>query len=135
VGRKVLQDIANALPQMVVGRLMHEDLDKFAEMVNARITIDVLGRSARDEESEPVSLRIVDELAAWLAHRMVVENIPLEIVSAVSLRLDVRSDRIATDRKRIVLFDFECKCTLRTADRTYEGSLKEKHRWHQRIGV
>ena len=114
---------------------MHEDLEKFAEMTNAHVSIDVLGRSARNVESELLSLHIVDELAAWLANRLAIERVPPESVSGVTLTLIVRSDRIATDRERIVLFDFECQCKVTTADRTYEGGLKDKHRWHQRVGV
>ena len=135
MGRKVLQDIANTLPQMVVGWRMYEDLEKFADMANATVTMDVLRKVAVKDDSEPLSLHIVDELAAWLAHRLAVENVSADSVSAVTLCLDVRSDRVATDHKRIVLFDFDCRCSVATPDRIYEGRLKEKHRWHQRVGV
>src|SRR5262245_35458039 len=98
---------------MVVGR-MYEDLEKFAETTHASVTIDVLRRVAIKDGSEPLSLRIIDELAAWLTHRMSVSNIPSEAVSAATLHVDLRSDRVATERKRIVLFDLECRCEIDT---------------------
>ena len=135
MGRKVLQDIANTLPQMAAGWRMYEDLEQFAEMANVRVTIDVLNGTAHRDSGEPMNLRLASELSSWLANRLIVEKVPAEVVSAACVRLEVRSDRVPTDHKRIVLFDFECHCALTTADRTYEGTLRDKHLWHQRIGV
>jgi hypothetical protein len=135
VGRKVLQDIANTLPQMAAGWRTYEDLEQFADMANVRVTIDVLHGTARRDSGEPMDLRLASELSSWFANRLVVENIPEEVVSAATVLLEVRSDRVPTDHKRIVLFDFECHCALMTADRTYEGALRDKHIWHQRVGV
>ena len=120
---------------MVVGWRMYEDLEKLADLVNARVTIDVLRHTAVKDGSEPLSLKIVEELGAWLAKRMAAAHVSRDAVSAVTLRLDVRSDRIATDRKRIVLFDFDCQCLVSTPERTYEGTVTEQHTWHQRVGA
>ena len=135
LGRKVLQDIANTLPQMAAGWRMYEDLERFADMAKVRVTIDVLNGTARLESGESVHLQLVSELSGWLAKRLVGAKIPPGVVSAASLLLEVRSDRVPTDHQRIVLFDFECHCSLTTADRTYEGALHDKHHWHQRVGV
>jgi hypothetical protein len=135
MGRKNLQDVANTLPKMLVGWRMHEDLEQFAEIPNGRLTIDLLRRVAVHDVAGTLQLHIVDELAAWLAQKLAAEQIPVDELSSVTLEADIRSDRVATDKKRIVLFDFNCRCSVVTLQRRYEGTLCESLKWHQRIGA
>ncbi len=44
----------------------------------------------------------------------------------------IRTDRIATNRKRIISFDFAVDSTIVTAEREYRGQLCEVHQWHSR---
>lgn len=47
MARKVLQDVANTLCQMVVGWRMGDDLEKIADLPDGTIVFDVLLREAR----------------------------------------------------------------------------------------
>jgi hypothetical protein len=84
VGRKVLQDIANTLPQMAAGWRTYEDLEQFAQMANVRVTIDVLNGTAHRDSGQPIHLRLASELSSWFANRLVVEKVPEEVISAAS---------------------------------------------------
>jgi hypothetical protein len=133
VPRKVFQDFANTLPQMLVGWRMAEDLEVLADLPDGTLSIDVLNGTATHSSNSQFSLRIAEELNAWLMQQMDAHNIPRQLLDGAILTADIRSNRIATNRKRIVAFDFECKSALTSGEKTYTGSLAEKHAWHRRI--
>lgn len=120
---------------MLVGWRMHEDLEKLAELPNGTLTIDLLRRTAVHDVAGGLQLHIVEELAAWLAEKLSIEKIPIGELSSVTLEAGIRSDRVATDKKRIVLFDFDRRCSISTIQRKYEGTVHQSHTWHQRVGA
>lgn len=65
MGRKVLQDIVNTLPQMVVGWRMYEDLERLADHPTTQISINLLRQTAIRDGVNSIDLQIVDELAEW----------------------------------------------------------------------
>ena len=133
MARKVFQDFANTLPHMLVGWRMTEDLERIAELPDGVLTIDVLKGTTTHSAVGDLTLYIAGELQAWLARRMAESGIPADLLDLAQVIADIRTDRIATDRKRIVAFDFDCKATLVSGTRTYRGTLVEKHAWHSRI--
>jgi hypothetical protein len=132
VNRKVFQDFANTLPQMLVGWRMGDDLEVLAELPDGTISFNVLTGTASHSIAGTVSLHVAAEMQAWLQHRLSTHHIPSDALQEATLVAAIRTDRIATDRKRIVSFDFACTSCLTTTDRTYEGELHEKHSWHSR---
>src|SRR5438874_112096 len=98
---------------MLVGR-MYEDLEKFAELPNGKLTIDLLRRSAVHDVAGTVQPKIVEELASWFEARLALEKIQMDALLNVTLEANIRSDRVATNKKRIVLFDFDCRCSIAT---------------------
>jgi hypothetical protein len=132
LNRKVFQDFANTLPQMLVGWRMGEDLETLADLPDGTLSFDVLSGTASHSVAGALSLHVAEEMQSWLQHRLVAHRIPADTLCAATLVAEIRTDRIATDRKRIVSFDFTCSSRLVTADRTYEGRLHEKHAWHSR---
>lgn len=132
---KALQGIANTLPEMIVGWRMSEDLDRLADLPDGVLRIDVLRERAVHSKAGPVELHIVRELSAWLRERLTGLDIPMSQLNEVRVEADIRTDRIATDRKRIVSFDFDCHSRVATAERTYEAQRKETHKWHRRAGA
>jgi hypothetical protein len=132
---KALQGIANTLPEMLVGWRMSEDLDRLADLPDGVLRIDVLREVAVHSKAGPVELHIVLELSAWLRERLTALDIPVSQLNEVRVEADIRTDRIATDRKRIVSFDFDCHSRVATAERAYEAQRKETHKWHRRVGA
>jgi hypothetical protein len=130
--RKVLQDVANTLCQMLVGWRMSADLEALSELPDGVLSFDVLGGSVKHNQRGVLDLYIAGELSAWLKHRLASLNIPLSALQSATLRAEVKTDRIKTERKRIVSFDWSCECSVATDEKTYVGRLVEAHRWHTR---
>ena len=130
--RKVLQDIANTLCQMVVGWRMADDLEALAELPDGQLRFNVLAGTVTHSAAGDVSLHVALELSAWLKHRLSVLRIPEDAIEKAELSADFRTDRIKTDRKRIISFDWTCTSSINTDECSYTGALSEKHAWHSR---
>ncbi len=131
--RKILQDFANTLCQMLVGWRMVEDLEVLAALPDGTLRVNVLSGIATHSSQTPVELHIARELRAWLLHRFAEAAIsPSDIDSAI-VTASIRTDRIATNRKRIISFDFAAESAITTSEREYRGVLHEVHRWHTRM--
>jgi hypothetical protein len=130
--RKVLQDVANTLCQMLVGWRMSEDLEALSELPDGVLSFDVLGGSVAHNHSGALELHIAGELSTWLRHRLASLNIPLSALKSATLRAEFKTDRIKTDKKRIVSFDWSCESSLATHEKVYFGQLLEEHQWHTR---
>jgi hypothetical protein len=131
--RKIFQHYVDVLNHMVIGWRMGDDLEVLAELPSGRIHFDILSGQATHEASGPVILQIATEMKAWLSDRTRKDRIPLEAITAATLDLDMNTDRILTDKKRVVSFDWRCHTTLSTSEKTYEAKLKEDHTWHSRF--
>ena len=133
--RKVFQDFANTLTQMLVGWRMGDDLETLANLPDGTLSIDVLSATASHSAVSQLSLHVAKEMQAWLESRMVAFGIPTEALDVAVVIAHIRTDRVATDRKRIVAFEFNCESTLTSGPRTYVGALAEKHVWHRRVSA
>ena len=130
--RKVLQDLANTLCQMMIGWRMGSDYETLAELPDGTISFDLLNEVATHSSGVQPNLWIMGELATWLHARLITENISAASLVAATLDVQHKTDRIITIRKKIVSFDFVCHSLLATEDKTYEGRLIERHTYHQR---
>ena len=131
--RKILQDIANVLCHMVVGWRMGDDYEIIADLPDGRLSFNLLAGSVTHSDGTTPTLWIAGELHAWLGARLTKEGIPATELQVASLDVDFRTDRIATDKKKIVSFDFQCHSVLETSEKKYEGKLVERHTYHQRV--
>lgn len=132
MARKVLQDLANTLCQMVVGWRMGDDVEKIANLPDGKIVFDVLSGKATHSSGVDPDLWVSGELQAWFQARLKALNIQDKEVEAAKLEVAFKTDRIKTTRKTLVSFDFECQSSVVTADKRYEGRLVEKHSYHNR---
>ena len=128
--RKVLQDVANALCPMLVGRIS-DDLEVLSELPDGLLVFDLVVGSVVHDRAGLLSLRVVGELCGWLDNRLASLGIPAEALRAVSLRAEFRTDRVPTDKKRIVLFDWRCESSLTTDEKNYSSQFEEQQ-WHTR---
>ena len=112
---------------------MADDLELLAGLPDGTLTIDVLAGTAGHSVNGSISLHIAGELKAWLDHRLSESGIERSEVDTASVVAAIRTDRVATNRKRIISFDFSVDSTIATAERQYRGKLCEVHRWHSRV--
>ena len=133
VGRKILQDFANSLCHMLVGWRMGEDLELLADLPDGTLNLDVLSGTATHSVNGHVNLHIARELQAWLQHRLLKSRIEPSSIAQAAVTATVRTNRIASNRMRIVSFDFAVDSIIETADREYRGKLCEVHQWHSRM--
>jgi hypothetical protein len=133
--RKFLQDIANTLCQMLVGWRMGDDLETFAQLPDGTLEVDCLKGTAHHSVSGPVSMLVASELTAWLGHRLEVHRFPSAELRTATVTARIRTDRIATNRKRVVSFDFAVESRVATTSHEYLGALTETHAWHTRVGA
>ncbi len=131
--RKVLQDIANTLCDMLVGWRMGDDLEVLSALPDGTLRFDVLNARVSHSVAGELKLQVADELAAWFEHRLKELKIDRAAVLGAELVADFATDRIKTNRKRIVSFDWKCYSRVTTDEKVYEGQLKEKHKWHSRL--
>jgi hypothetical protein len=118
---------------MLVGWRMIEDMETMSGLPDGSLNIDVLAGTASHSSASLPPLHIVGELHAWLKSRLEKAGVPIQQLIVADVVAAICTDRIATDRKHIVSFDFVCTCTIRTVERTYEGHLVEKHQYHGRL--
>ena len=131
--RKVLQGLANNLCQMLSGwRMSIEDLEVLSQTPDGALTFDVLAGSVAHNVEGALSLSVAGELNAWLKDRLAALNIPLSAVKSVTLRAAFKTDRIPTDKERVVSFDWTCESAVATDEKTYSGRPVAAHQWHTR---
>lgn len=131
--RKILQDFANTLCQMLVGWRMGDDLEVLAELPDGTLLIDALSGVATHSLNGHVNLYVAGELQAWLQNRLSESRIDPSAIARATVEASIRTDRIATNRKRIISFDFVVNSIIVTAKREYRGALAGVHRWHSRV--
>ncbi len=131
--RKVLQDIANTLCQMMVGWRMGDDFELIAELPDGKLVLDLIEQTTTHDSGTSPSLWITGELAAWFQDRLKVLNIPAEKIISVTVEASFRTDRIKTNKKKIVSFDFDVRSRIETDEKTYDGHIVENHSYHQRL--
>lgn len=130
--RKVLQDLANTVCAMLVGWRTADDLETFATLPDGSVAFDLLAGTATHSESGPLNVHIAGELSAWMKGQCAERGIALDGITHAHLRASYRTDRIPTNRKQIVSFDWKCQSEIVTSDKTYHGHLIETQKWHRR---
>ena len=131
--RKVLQDHANTFCQMLVGWRMGDDLDALAELPDGILSVNVLTGQAVHSVTGALHLGIAGELKAWFGNRLETCGIPTAEIRAAEVSATIGTERIPTNHKKIVSFDFSVKSRIETSDAEYSGELQEMHHWHSRL--
>lgn len=111
---------------------MGEDLEVIADLPDGELLVNVLNGVATHSLAGVIELGVAKELQAWFFNRLKVSNIPSEVIKLATVKAGIKTDRIATNRKKIVSFDFTLQSAIETDERSYLGKLKEVHSWHQR---
>ena len=117
---------------MAIGWRMAEDLETLSDLPDGSIDFNLLSGSATHSKAGPLDLWIAREMHAWLQHRFAADRISAQQILRAELRLISKTDRIKTQKKSVVSFDWDCHSLIATDQKIYESHLLEAHRWHNR---
>lgn len=131
--RKIIQDFANTICQMLVGWRMGDDLEALAGLPDGTLLVDVLAGTASHDIAGNIQLRVAGELQPWLSHRLSINRVPAHSIASATVAAEIRTDRLDTNRARIVSFDFSVHSAISTDESSYTSELQEVHRWHSRL--
>ena len=131
--RKVIQHYADVLCHMAIGWRMGDDLEILSDLPSGRIHFDILAGQATHDTQGLIHLHIAAEMHAWFLERIQRDGISTEGIESATLDTDMNTDRIKTDKKRVVSFDWRCHCIIATDEKTYEADLAYRHTWHSRL--
>jgi hypothetical protein len=129
---KRLKHYVDVACHMFMGWRLYADLEKLSEPPKAKLEINLLTGTAFHSALGLVDLQITKELVLWLQQESEKDGIELSQLTGANLVVDIISDVLATDRKKVICFSFQCKCTFVTAVRTYIKVAAETHKYHYR---
>ena len=130
--RKVIQHYADVLCHMAIGWRMGDDLEVLADLPSGTIRFNILSGQATHDTQGPIQLHIASEIQDWFLDRLGKDGIPSEAIESATLDTAMNTDRIKTDKKRVVSFDWRCHSRITTDEKTYEAELADQHTWHSR---
>ncbi|MFC6979918.1 hypothetical protein [Microbulbifer taiwanensis] len=70
-------------------------------------------------------MQIAKEIQAWLEQQGKKEGVDISRLESATLEVDVDTGKVATSRKKIVLFNFECRSNIKTNSSTYKANVKD----------
>jgi hypothetical protein len=128
--RKIIQDYANTLCQMLVGWRMGDDISKFNSLESGKFTIDILNKKCLNNGNTVKGLHIVEELNAWFLDQLQNNSIPLSNIEQSVINADIEIEKTEEKKKALkTSLKWDIKCTIQTEEKVYEGRLKEIHTW------
>ena len=133
--RKRINHYADVVCRMFMGWRMADDLETLAALPDGRIHLDLLTGSAEHNEAGSLSMYIADEIQAWLRHECEKDGVDYSALKSAELWVDIDTSKIATNKKRIVCFDFDATSKLATDEAEYSASVSESHKWHTRLSA
>ena len=102
-----------------------------AELPDATVRIELRSGSCKHPIVGDLELPVVEELRTWLLARVEAAGILFDSFEQVLLSLHYKTDRVPTDRKRILLFELECACEISLDNRVIEGHATNAL-WYER---
>jgi hypothetical protein len=131
---KVLQSAANSLCQMCCSAHIASSLELLADIPGNTLKIDLLADSCMHPQRGDLELPLTKDFSAWLAERFKAIEVPLTFLQQALISLQYKTDRVPTDRSRIVLFDLECTSKISVKDRVFMGHASDAI-WYNRAST
>lgn len=110
---------------MVVASRLSSDLELLSSFPDGTVTIDLLNGTTAHSSGRVLSLNVANDLCSWLEERLVQNGGSLGALSRAELMVSIKTDRVPTNRERIVPFDLECTSILSAGKKIYEGRAKK----------
>jgi hypothetical protein len=113
-------------------RLGNDDLERLAALPDGILTVDLVAGTARhSSQPDPIDLEIVGHLSQWLKTRFGEQALANHLAHAV-LTVSIRTDRVATDRKRVIPFDWMCDNSVASRDGKTRTGTSRGLTWYDR---
>ncbi len=133
MGRKRCNHYADVVCRMFMGWRMHEDLEILALLPDGNLTLNLLEGTANHESVGSLELHIAKEIQTWLAQESQKDGIRITDIVSATLSVQIKTDSVKTNRKKVVCFSFNCQSNFQMSDRTYTANVSETHHWHERL--
>ena len=131
--RKRLNHYADVTCRMFMGWRMQADLKILASLPDGQLEVNLLNGTASHTSSGPLALYIAKEIQAWLQQESTKDNIDIAQVKEAALTVDIKTDLVKTNNKKVVCFSFDCSSKLVTEEKTYGAHVSETHKWYERV--
>ena len=128
---KILRSLAASLSEMAVSARLGDTLELLADLPDGTVVVDLLELTCRHSSEGTVRLPPLQEFSEWLAQQLGNASIPAGAVNAATLEIRYRTDRVPTDRSRIVLLDIHSTCRLESMGKVAEKTAQNAI-WHHR---
>ena len=106
---KELKGSANVLCQMATSQRICESVDVIADLPDGDLSLNLLNGMSCHSTKGQLELPIGAELSEWFANRLSTLEIPPDAVGTADLVISYRTDRVPTDRERILLLDLDAR--------------------------
>ena len=104
-------------------------LGPLASAANASLEFDLLANQVTGAHQQP-ALPLAAELRSWLLAHLRAAGLDPEVLERAIVSLNFRTDRVATDRSRVVLFELSSSCTLRAESREFQATSGPNLVWY-----
>ena len=128
---KVFRSIANSLCQMCCSAHINRSLEYLADLPDGTVEINLLSESCKHSVAGDLSLPMVADFNLWLSKRLEQVGLSVDVMQSVQVSLRYNTDRVPTDRNRILLFELECSSKFVVAKRIINGYAENVH-WYER---
>ncbi len=106
-------------------------LELLAEFPDGTVDVDLLAESCRHSQLGVLHLPLVEDFKCWLGLRLEDAGLSLGLTRQALLLLQYNTERVPTDRSRILLFDLKCRFQIALQGRLIEG-YSENAIWYHR---
>ncbi|WP_444910576.1 hypothetical protein [Microbulbifer sp. TRSA005] len=131
--RKRLNHYADIVCKMFFGWRMSNDLEMMSDLPDGTIFVNILSGEAHHSISGAVDLHIAKQIKSWYKYQSKKDSIDISQLESAILEVDIDTGKVATNKKKIVLFNMECRSTIKTNDKTYKAMIKDMKQWHTRV--
>ncbi len=118
---------------MFVGWRMADDLEILSELPDGTLNLDLLTGQVTHSIEGCLNLHIAKEIQTWLEEQGNKEGIDISQLLIASLEVRIDTSKVATNKKRVVMFTFFCKSLLKTNEVEYASELNDMSTWHNRV--
>jgi len=118
---------------MFMGWRMQADLETLAKLPDGVLELNLLEGTAVHNGAGSLNLYIAKEIQTWLQQESIKDGVDLSQVNEATLVVDIKTDLVKTNKKKVIYFSFNCISKLATDEKTYSANVAETHKWHERI--
>ncbi len=129
---KPLKADATAVCQMATSERICGSFEVLADLPDGDLSLNLVTGDCVHSGIGSLQLPIGPELASWFRGRLANLQIPGDDIESAALAITYSTDRVPTERERILLVDLEAKSQIIIAGRSYQGAARNSVWCHRR---